>query len=134
MTNLAGHDMQSVLDAFHGVADDRPTCFIAYTIKGNGLPFAGHKDNHAGLMNLDQMASFRRDMDVPDGAEWDPFAGLDLPPERLTEFLGAAPLARADRRWHDAGRVAVPSSLPTPRGAKQSTQEAFGRILGDIGA
>ena len=28
----------------------RPTCFIAYTIKGIGLPFAGHKDNHAGLM------------------------------------------------------------------------------------
>jgi pyruvate dehydrogenase E1 component len=134
MTNLAGHDMESVLDAFHGVADDRPTCFIAYTIKGYGLPFAGHKDNHAGLMNLDQMASFRRDMDVPEGAEWDPFAGLDLPPERLTEFLASAPLARADRRWHDAGRVAVPPSLPAPRGARQSTQEAFGRILGDIGA
>ena len=34
MTNLAGHDMQAVLDAFEGVADDTPTCFIAYTIKG----------------------------------------------------------------------------------------------------
>jgi pyruvate dehydrogenase E1 component len=48
MTNLAGHDMDSVLAAFHAVEDDRPTCFIAYTIKGFGLPFAGHKDNHAG--------------------------------------------------------------------------------------
>src|SRR5262249_951407 len=57
MTNLAGHDMDSILAAFHAVDDDRPTCFIAYTIKGYGLPFAGHKDNHAGLMNLDQMAS-----------------------------------------------------------------------------
>src|SRR5246127_921888 len=80
MTNLAGHDMESVLDAFHGVADDRPTCFIAYTIKGYGLPFAGHKDNHAGLMNLDQMASFRQSMGVAEGAEWDRFAGLDAPP------------------------------------------------------
>ena len=78
MTNLAGHDMESVLDAFHGVIDDRPTCFIAYTIKGYGLPFAGHKDNHAGLMNLDQMASFRRNMAVAEGAEWDLFAGLDV--------------------------------------------------------
>ena len=134
MTNLAGHDMESVLDAFHAVADDRPTCFIAYTIKGYGLPFAGHKDNHAGLMNLDQMASFRRDMGVAEGAEWDLFAGLDLPPARLSAFLSAAPLARADRRWHDAPRVPVPPSLPAPRGARLSTQEAFGRILGEIAA
>src|ERR1700730_18269807 len=34
MTNLAGHDMEAVLDAFHSITDDRPTCFIAYTIKG----------------------------------------------------------------------------------------------------
>jgi pyruvate dehydrogenase E1 component len=134
MTNLAGHDMESVLDAFHGVIDDRPTCFIAYTIKGYGLPFAGHKDNHAGLMNLDQMASFRRNMGVAEGAEWDLFAGLDVPPERLSAFLAAAPLAGSGRRWHDAPRVAVPPSFPTPRGTTLSTQEAFGRILGDIAA
>jgi len=134
MTNLAGHDMESVLDAFHGVADDRPTCFIAYTIKGYGLPFAGHKDNHAGLMNLDQMASFRRNMRIGEGAEWDRFAGLDLPPERLSAFLSATRLAQAARRWHEAPRVPVPPSLPAPRGARQSTQEAFGRILGDIAA
>jgi pyruvate dehydrogenase E1 component len=95
MTNLAGHDMESVLTAFHAVEDDRPTCFIAYTIKGYGLPFAGHKDNHAGLMNLDQMASFRRSMAVPDGAEWEPFAGLDLPAERLAYCGAVAPEALA---------------------------------------
>jgi pyruvate dehydrogenase E1 component len=134
MTNLAGHDMESVLDAFHAVADDRPTCFIAYTIKGYGLPFAGHKDNHAGLMNLDQMASFRQNMRVSEGAEWDRFAGLDLPPDRLSAFLSTAPLARSARRWHEAPRVPVPPSLSTPRGARLSTQEAFGRILGDIAA
>jgi pyruvate dehydrogenase E1 component len=47
MTNLAGNDMQAVVDAFEEVRDDTPTCFIAYTIKGQGLPFAGHKDNHS---------------------------------------------------------------------------------------
>ena len=62
MTNLAGNDMQAVLDAFEGVTDDTPTCFIAYTIKGQGLPFAGHKDNHSGLMTLDQMAGFKKGM------------------------------------------------------------------------
>jgi pyruvate dehydrogenase E1 component len=134
MTNLAGHDMESVLDAFHGIADDRPTCFIAYTIKGYGLPLAGHKDNHAGLMNRDQMALFQRNMAVAEGAEWDLFAGLDLPPERLSAFLERVPLARSGRRWHDAPPIPVPPSLPTPRGARLSTQEAFGRILGDIAA
>ncbi|MCB1992806.1 MAG: transketolase, partial [Geminicoccaceae bacterium] len=47
MTNLGGHDIEAVLEAFHSVTDDRPHCFIAYTVKGWGLPFAGHKDNHA---------------------------------------------------------------------------------------
>jgi len=134
MTNLAGHDMDSILAAFHAVEDDRPTCFIAYTIKGYGLPFAGHKDNHSGLMNLDQMASFRRSMAVSDGAEWQPFAGLDLPPERLAEFLKSVPLAGSRPRRHAAAAVAVPPSLPVPRGTRQSTQEAFGRLLGDIAA
>ncbi len=136
MTNLAGHDMASVLDAFHAITDDRPTCFIAYTIKGFGLPFAGHKDNHAGLMNRDQMATFRRNMAVPEGAEWDRFAGLDVAAERLVEFLAGVPLAvpAAPLRQAKAAAVPVPASLPAPRGARQSTQEAFGRLLGDIAA
>ncbi len=134
MTNLGGHDMATVLDAFHAIADDRPTCFIAYTIKGFGLPFAGHKDNHAGLMNLDQMAAFRRNMAVSDGAEWDRFAGLDMEPERLSVFLKRVPLASPAARRHQADPVPVPASLPVPRGERQSTQEAFGRLLGDIAA
>src|SRR5437870_11982067 len=105
MTNLAGHDMGSVLDAFHAVTDDQPTCFIAYTIKGYGLPFAGHKDNHAGLMNPQQMASFQHSMAVPSGAEWDRFAGLDTPVDELEAFLADVPLARAGRRRHDTAPI-----------------------------
>ncbi|MGA8760767.1 MAG: transketolase [Stellaceae bacterium] len=134
MTNLGGHDMATVLDAFHAIADDRPTCFIAYTIKGFGLPFAGHKDNHAGLMNLDQMASFRRSMAVAEGAEWERFAGLNITPERLAEFLDGVPLAGPTARRHQAEPIPVPASLRVPRGERQSTQEAFGRLLGDIAA
>ncbi len=134
MTNLGGHDMGAVLDALHGVTDDIPTCFIAYTIKGYGLPFAGHKDNHAGLMNREQMAAFQASMAVPEGAEWDRFAGLDLPPERLAEFLAATPLAGGEARSHAAAAVPVPAELPPPRGRRQSTQEAFGRLLGALAA
>ncbi len=134
MTNLGGHDLEAILDAFHAIADDRPTCFIAYTIKGYGLPFAGHKDNHAGLMNPDQLALFQRNMTVPAGAEWDLFAGLDLPAEQISAFLQEAPLAGQAVRRHDAAPVEVPPSLAAPRGERQSTQEAFGRLLGDIAA
>ena len=134
MTNLAGHDMGSVLDAFHAVTDDQPTCFIAYTIKGYGLPFAGHKDNHAGLMNPQQMATFQRNMAVPEGAEWEPYVGLDLPSAQLAEFLAGVPLARAGGRHHETPQIAVPDALPVPRGAVLSTQEAFGRILGGLAA
>src|SRR5947207_151407 len=132
MTNLAGHDMGSVLDAFHAVTDDQPTCFIAYTIKGYGLPFAGHKDNHAGLMNPQQMASFQQSMDVPAGAEWERFAGLDLPPEELEAFLAEVPLAAKSARRHRPPPLAVPAEIAAPRGRNLSTQEAFGRILGSL--
>ena len=77
MTNLAGHDLPMILDAFEKArSDDRPTCFIAYTIKGFGLPFAGHKDNHAGLMTAVQMDAFREAMNIRPGREWELFEGL----------------------------------------------------------
>ena len=76
MTNLAGHDLGVLVDAFHAVADERPRFFIVYTIKGFGLPFQGHKDNHAGLMTESQMAAFQAKMGVAKGDEWAPFAGL----------------------------------------------------------
>ena len=132
MTNLAGHDMETVLEAFHAVADDLPTCFIAYTIKGFGLPFAGHKDNHAGLMNEGQMAVFQRAMAVPEGQEWDRFAGLEPPIDALERFLAGVPFAAERQRQHVAAPVPVPETLPVPRAARLSTQEGFGRILNDL--
>ena len=95
MTNLGGHDIETVLDALATAeADgDRPTCFIAYTIKGMGLPFAGHKDNHSGLMTREQMEIFRESMRVRPGHEWDRFEGLQVPPETLQAFIGACGFA-----------------------------------------
>src|SRR5689334_3397517 len=134
MTNLAGHDMGSVLDAFHAVEDDRPTCFIAYTIKGFGLPFAGHKDNHAGLMNRGQMALFQQSMRVPAGSEWDRFAGLGASEGEIEAFLETVPFAARGARRLKAPAVPVPASLPVPASQRQSTQEGFGRILSDLAA
>ena len=129
MTNLAGHDMESVLEAFHSIEDDLPTCFIAYTIKGFGLPFAGHKDNHAGLMNPNQMTAFKTTMNIPDGAEWDRHAGLDLPAKELDRFLAEVPFKTSQPRRFAPAAIPVPENFPLPSGATMSTQEGFGRIL-----
>src|SRR5436853_882736 len=87
MTNLAGHDLPSLIEAFGKVDHERPICFICYTIKGFGLPFAGHKDNHAGLMTPAQMEALRRGMNIRPGHEWDAFEGLSIEPAKLQEFL-----------------------------------------------
>jgi pyruvate dehydrogenase E1 component len=132
MTNLAGHDLAAVLDAFRAADGDQPTCFIAYTIKGYGLPFAGHKDNHAGLMSAQQLDTLKRRMNIPDGQEWSPFAGLDRDGDELNAFLSSVPFNQPAERRHRAARVAVPASLDAPQGERLSTQEGFGRMLSDV--
>ena len=75
-TDLGGHCMETLVEAFDAAQDDVPTLFIAWTIKGFGLPFAGHKDNHAGLMNPTQLAALREAMGVREGEEWEPLEGV----------------------------------------------------------
>jgi pyruvate dehydrogenase E1 component len=135
MVNLGGHDLELLLDTFHGIEGERPRCFIAYTIKGWGLPFQGHKDNHAGLMNDEQMQSFREQMGISPGAEWEPFAGLETERERLEAFLARVPFAAQRARRHAAAAVPVPAieEFPRPRAQQISTQEAFGRIMNSLG-
>jgi pyruvate dehydrogenase E1 component len=133
MNNLGGHDLPSLLEAFHNADNDRPTCFICYTVKGFGLPMAGHKDNHAGLMTLAQMETFRQAMGVRPGHEWDPFEGLSMPPERLHTFLDRVPFAAAGARLLQAPQIEVPAELRPAFQAVTSTQTGFGALLNDIG-
>ena len=133
MTNLAGNDIDVLLDAFHGIDDDRPTCLIGYTTKGYGLPFAGHKDNHAGLMTPEQMETFRAEMGVAPGEEWDRFAGLDIPEGELEAFLAGVPFAAGFPRRHAAPGIELPERIEPPVRARISTQDGFGRILSEIG-
>ncbi|MEQ8406116.1 MAG: hypothetical protein RKE49_13545 [Oceanicaulis sp.] len=130
MTNLAGHDMESLLEAFAKIGDDPdPQCVIAYTVKGFGLPLAGHKDNHAGLLTPAQMNEFKTGMGVSDGKEWDPFS--TFPPDKsepIRRFIKAAPFMGRPEHKPAPPVVSVPP-LPVPPGEHLSTQEAFGKIL-----
>ncbi len=134
MTNLAGHDLPTLLEAFAKAGEhDRPTCFIAYTIKGFGLPLAGHKDNHAGLMNPTQMDAFRTAMNVRPGHEWELFEGLAADPAQLRAFLDATPFNQREKAAV-APHIDVPAVLPAPGtgGKELSTQAGFGQILNEI--
>lgn len=133
MTNLAGHDMESVLEAYEDAgSSDRPTVIVAYTIKGHGLPFAGHKDNHAGLMSAEQMAGFRDAMGIAPGREWERLEGVDKP-EAVEAFLAGVPFAKVFPRRFSPPVIPVPDGFPAPKFDKPaSTQEGFGRVLFEL--
>lgn len=90
MENLGGNCVETMAGTFAATLHDRPTCFLAYTIKGWGTPSAGHKDNHGGLMNNAQMADWQGHMGVPEGQEWEPFATV-RDPAALQGFLSGVP-------------------------------------------
>ena len=132
MTNLGGHDMESVLEAFASVTGEQPTCFLAYTIKGYGLPFAGHKDNHSGLMSPDEVETMRALHGVAPGEEWAPFSGLDVPEADIRRFLAGVPFNQWVSRRPSAAAIPVPETIAPRRAAVTSTQETFGRALDAI--
>jgi pyruvate dehydrogenase E1 component len=133
MSNLGGHDLPAILEALHSIKDDKPTCFIAYTIKGFGLPFAGHKDNHSGLMTPAQMDVFRTANGVREGHEWDKFEGLSNPSAELENFLAGVPRAQSSERQLKPPAIAVPDELSVTMQPVMSTQTGFGAILNEIG-
>ena len=133
MGNLGGHDLPSLLEAFAAARlHDRPVCFICYTIKGFGLPLAGHKDNHAGLMNPAQVEALRIAMNVRPGHEWDRFEGLNLPANTLQAFLDAVPFNAQGARRYQAPVIAVPDVLPLTDARELSTQQGFGHLMHDL--
>ena len=134
MSNLAGNDVEAVLEAFtEADNDDIPTCFIAYTIKGFGLPLAGHKDNHSGLMNNDQMESYKKNLNIKNGREWDYYSGLDSSENLIKDFLSKTSFYKGDKRLFSDNIIHVPSKLDYKNSENSNTQEVFGRILNEIG-
>jgi len=130
MENLGGNCVETMADTFDAIDHDRPTCFLAYTIKGWGTPIAGHKDNHGGLMNIPQFTEWQAHMGVPEGQEWEPFATVD-DPAALQDFLSDVPFfSRGARRYRDKAIPVPPISLEPGRDI--STQMAFGKILDDL--
>ncbi len=130
MENLGGHCIETLCAQMDAVADDTPTVFLAYTIKGWGTPLAGHKDNHAGLMTPAQFDAFRTHMGVRPGAEWAPLATIADPAE-MQRFLDNVPFFAQGRRRFTAPEIASPGPV-TLTDKILSTQAGFGKIMDDL--
>lgn len=130
MENLGGNCVETIAETFAAIDHDRPTCFLAYTIKGWGTPIAGHKDNHGGLMTKAQFTDWQADMGVSEGEEWEPLAGVD-DPAALQGFLDKAPFFAKGRRRYQAARLTTPA-ITAPADRETSTQTAFGKILDEL--
>lgn len=127
MNNLGGQCVESLAATFASITDDRPTVFIAYTIKGWGTPLAGHKDNHAGLMSKPQFAAFQAAMGVAEGQEWDKLAAVPDAPG-LQTYLDSVPFFAKGRRRFTA--PVLPGIGPVMlEDTELSTQAGFGKIL-----
>ncbi len=130
VTDLAGHDLATLLEAFAECDKhrDRPSVLFAYTIKGWGLPIAGNPRNHSALLSGPQIGALRERLGVTEATEWD----------RLDPMTPAGQWAAA-RREHLARHLTTPAPavvVPDGTGVRAarpiSTQEAFGRILVEL--
>jgi pyruvate dehydrogenase E1 component len=131
VTDLAGHDIGSLLAAFAecDAEKGRPSVLFAYTIKGWGLPIAGNPRNHSALLTTAQIARMRDQLGLTEATEWD---RLDpMTPAGQWAAARREHLARAPHTYA-GNEVDVPDAVGLRAARPISTQEAFGRILVDL--
>ena len=125
---LGGHDIPSLVRAFDEIDDTRPTVIFAYTIKGNGLPNAGHPQNHSNLLKPEQLALVAEQLGE---SVDDPWRGFD-PDSAAAELCSAV----AGRLRRDAVPAVRPVDIPADLGREikghSSTQQGLGRLLLDL--
>lgn len=134
LSNLGGHDLAELLSVL-AEADQtvgQPTIIFAYTIKGWGLPIAGHPLNHSMLLTNTQMEALRAQMAIPSGAEWAAFAA-DSPAGQFCQATAARlypPTPVTSAPIPPTAVDKIPTSLASlVVEGMTSTQDAFGRLL-----
>jgi pyruvate dehydrogenase E1 component len=133
LMNLGGHDMSQILQAFAAAAkvQDRPVAIMAYTIKGWGLPIAGHIDNHAAQLTQTHIAAMQERLGIAAGHEWDRYDASDPIAQWIQHTqrqLAASPQVRVASTPTPAS-LQVPETLRIRFPERASTQGAFGHIL-----
>lgn len=128
--DVGGHDLECILEALEEAGGERarPCVILAQTVKGWGLPLAGDPMNHGALLSATQMESLRESLGVPAGGEWEAFPGSS-PEGRL---IARRPPPFAAPPLHGP-EPTIPDRLDESYPAQASSQEAFGRVLGQLG-
>ncbi|QPP10166.1 pyruvate dehydrogenase [Streptomyces bathyalis] len=128
LRNLGGHDLGALIDAYSRIDDTRPTVVFAYTVKGHGLPTAGHPQNHSALLTGEQMQELAARVGADADAPWARFQPGSAEAE-LCERT-AAKLRRQDAPPQQP--PALPADFGRTPSGKGSTQQALGRALLDL--
>ena len=131
LTDLGGHDISALLEAFEecDAVKDRPSVVFAYTVKGWGLPTAGHPRNHSTLLSVEQISRLRTEVGLEELTEWDRFD-----PSTPEGVLAAERREYLSRDVEAArGSIQIPAAtMRKPPARPVSTQEAFGRVLVEL--
>lgn len=128
VTDLGGHDLGLLIETFKRCDEERekPSVVFAYTIKGWGLPMAGHPLNHSALMPSDQIDHFRSRIGLTVDTEWDRFSS-DSPEGKLCDLVGSE-INNLEPEEKEEINVPQVAAAPSVKGLI-STQQAFGRTL-----
>src|SRR6266511_1872622 len=129
VSDVGGHDLGAILRAFEQSEEPRqgPCVILADTIKGWGLPFAGDPMNHGALLTASQIEELRVAHGIAAGEEWARF------PADSPEGRHIAGRERGTERPAAGAGVEIPDSLDEKYPDQCSTQEAFGRVVGQLG-
>ena len=130
LMNLGGHDMPQILKTFAAAeaVADRPVVIMAYTIKGWGLPIAGHIDNHAAQLTSAHIAALQEQHGIAEGHEWD---GYEEPHPLAVWIKQRQTVSRNGQNPAPASpsTPAIPDTLDIVFPERAATQAAFGHIL-----
>ena len=130
LQNLGGHDFEELLSCLEqsDAEQKRPSVLFAYTIKGWGLPIAGHPLNHSMLLDAHQMEDLRHQLlgDEPD--EWAAFA----PSSAEGQLCTAVSNRIYPKEKQPTKRLTendLPNAIQVASQNDVSTQQTFGRVL-----
>lgn len=131
LSNLGGHDLPELLRVLHEAEQStgQPTIIFAYTIKGWGLPIAGHPLNHSMLLTQAEIEKVQQKMGILPGHEWDQLEASSA----AGEFCRKVAERLYPQSQPPVEQIAAPPALERnvadTLNATSSTQDAFGRLL-----
>jgi pyruvate dehydrogenase E1 component len=131
LTNLGGHDLESVLEAYEEAfaIEKQPVVIFAYTIKGWGLPFAGNPANHARLLKPEEIENLRQSLGIPAGEEFSAFPPKSEEARYISKRLEEGGWKSRQETVSPPRQIDIPTSLGGTYQGMLSTQAILGRIF-----